>query len=119
MYLEEGLIVNGVIESITNFGAFVDIGGGHTGMVHISEIADQYVRDIHDIYKVGDEVMVKILEMKENGKISLSIKKARPAKSDSLSFEDMLTKFKESSMERMLDIKRNYESKRGSCVKKR
>uniref|UniRef100_UPI00018506AF S1 domain-containing RNA-binding protein n=1 Tax=Bacillus coahuilensis TaxID=408580 RepID=UPI00018506AF len=60
----------------TNFGAFVELPEGKTGLVHISEVADNYVKDINDHLKVGDEVTVKVLNVESDGKIGLSIRKA-------------------------------------------
>lgn len=135
MAMEVGSIVEGKVSGITGFGAFIDLPEKKTGLVHISEIARDYVKDINEHLTIGQTVKVKILNMEPNGKISLSIKKAivpkpkgapfsgRPAevsfasndaKFSELSFEDKMTKFKQSSDERMLDIKRNVESKRGS-----
>lgn len=76
MQLTNGQIVDGKITGITNFGVFVDIGEGKSGMVHISEVARTYVNDINEFVKVGDEVKVKVLNIGEDGKISLSIKRA-------------------------------------------
>ena len=136
MAFEVGVIVEGKVSGITGFGAFVDLPGGKTGLVHISEVARNYVKDINEHLTIGQEVRVKVLTMDPNGKISLSIKKAveprqKPVafsgvpaevdfsrKSDeqfkSLSFEDKMAKFKATSDERMQDIKRNTDSKRGS-----
>ena len=69
-----GEIVEGKVKSITNFGAFVSLTEGKTGMVHISEIAHAYVSDINEYLTVGQDVKVKIIAM-EQGKINLSIKK--------------------------------------------
>lgn len=132
MSLEVGKIVDGKISGITNFGAFVNLGGGKTGLVHISEVAKEFVKDINDFLKEGQEVTVKIISMEPNGKISLSIRKAlpeepvrrsastRPADIDwarnkpaDLSFEDKMLRFKQDSDEKMQDIKRSMESKRG------
>ena len=76
MQLEVGKIVEGKITGITNFGAFVQIEGGKTGLVHISEVALTFVKDIKEHLKEGDVVKVKILSVDDNGKVSLSIKKA-------------------------------------------
>ena len=75
MQVEAGKILKGKITGITNFGAFVELEGGRSGLVHISEISNEYVKDINDHVKVGDEVTVKVLPY-ENNKISLSIKQA-------------------------------------------
>lgn len=144
MSLEVGMIVEGKVTGITKFGAFVDLEGGKTGMVHISEVAPTYVNDIKDHLTEGQAVKVKILSIGEDGKISLSIKKALPQqqrrpsnqqgrnnssskqqfsrpgnyewqpqkKTEPSSFEDMLSKFKQASDEKMSDLKR-MESKRG------
>ena len=68
-----GNIVDGVVTGITKFGAFVDIGEGKTGLVHISEVANTYVKEVSDFLKEGDQVKVKIVNVGENGKIGLSI----------------------------------------------
>ena len=77
MQIEVGKIVDGVVTGITKFGAFVDIGNGNTGLVHISEIANTFVNDVHDFLQEGQTVKVMVLSA-ENGKINLSIKKALP-----------------------------------------
>lgn len=76
MAIEVGAKVTGKVSGITNFGAFVDLGDHKTGLVHISEISDGYVKDIHDVLSVGDEVTVKVLTVGNDGKIGLSIRKA-------------------------------------------
>ncbi len=76
MAIEVGEKVNGKVSGITNFGAFIDLGDHRTGLVHISEVSDGFVKDIHDVLKVGDEVTVKVLKIEGNNKISLSIRKA-------------------------------------------
>ena len=73
-----GNIVEGKVTGITKFGAFVDLGDGKTGMVHISEVAPTFVKEIRDFVKENDTVKVKVLSISEDGKISLSMKKAEP-----------------------------------------
>lgn len=155
MRLEVGKIYEGKITGITKFGAFVDVvEQGHkvTGMVHISEIANTYVSEIKDHVQEGQTVKVKVLSVSEDGKTSLSIKKAedsgkerqqfrgkgdggfkkrRPTgeseqppeyiptrstltESGDQSFEDMLSKFKASSEEKIGDMKKAKENKRRS-----
>ena len=74
MAFEVGQIVEGKVTGIMNYGAFVDLGDNTSGMVHISEVAPVYVREIKDHLAVGQSVKVKILGIDEKGKISLSIK---------------------------------------------
>lgn len=74
---EVGSIVGGKVTAIMKFGAFVALEGGRSGLVHISEIANSYVNDVHDFLQEGQEVKVRVLAS-ENGKINLSIKKALP-----------------------------------------
>lgn len=118
--------MEGVITGITKFGAFVELPGGTTGLVHISEIADEYVKDINDFFKKTDQVKVKVLTVENNGKIGLSIRQAvegaasakksyrkNPAPVNKASFEDKMNRFLKESDERLLDLKRNTESKRG------
>ncbi len=76
MAIEVGTKLEGKVTGITHFGAFVDLSGGVTGLVHISEIADNYVKDVNDHLKMGDVVTVKVINVDKDGKIGLSIKQA-------------------------------------------
>lgn len=174
MQVEVGSIVEGKVTGITKFGAFVEIPDGKTGMVHISEVASTYVNEISDYLKENQIVKVKIIGISEEGKISLSIKKAeprpeRPAQSEGQrpsfgssrpqggagapprrefsgrgdrpqrpapprkdtfdyarknggqpqSFEDMMNKFKQTSDDKMSDLKKyRGDVKRGSANRK-
>lgn len=80
MPVEVNQVVEGVVKSITNFGAFIDLGG-KVGLVHISEVADGYVKEIADYLKVNDTVKVKVISITE-GKIGLSIRQAQPKKEE-------------------------------------
>ncbi len=118
MSLVVGAIVEGVVTGITHFGAFVQLENGETGLVHISEIADTYVKNIHDHLQKKDKVRVKILSVDGSGKIGLSIKQAAEGygthgKSPRVSFEEKLSKFLKDSDERLQDLRRNTEAKRG------
>ena len=77
MELTVGAILEGKVKSITNFGAFVSLPEGKTGMVHISEVANAYVSDIRQHLTEGQDVKVMVIGM-ENGKINLSIKRLEP-----------------------------------------
>jgi len=120
MALKVGAIVEGTVKTITNFGAFIDLGDGVTGLVHISEIADGYVKSVSDYLEENQKVEVKVISVdEENKKITLSMKKVEKftnpqPKQPDMSFEDRLSKFLKDSEERQSDVKRNYESKRGS-----
>ena len=76
MQLDVGKIYEGKVTGITKFGAFVELEPGTTGMVHISEVANTFVNEIKDFLTEGQTVKVKVLSIGEDGKISLSIKKA-------------------------------------------
>lgn len=76
MSIEAGSKLQGKVTGITHFGAFVELPGGSTGLVHISEVADHYVKDINELLKVGDEVTVKVVNVEKDGKVGLSIRKA-------------------------------------------
>ena len=136
MELNVGQIVEGKITGITNFGVFVDLGENKSGLVHISEVARSYVNDINEFVKVGDAVKMKVLSISEDGKISLSIKRAMenekqeqpprerrerrnapppkpdgsytwmPKKNEPASFEEMMNRFKQTSDEKFSDLKR-------------
>lgn len=75
MQIEEGAIVSGKVTGLTDFGAFVEIEGGKTGMIHISEVAPNYVKNIKEHLTVGQEVKAKVISVSPEGKISLSIRK--------------------------------------------
>lgn len=131
-----GDVFEGKVVSVMPFGAFVDLGKRKSGLIHISELSDEYVKDINDCVKKGDTVTVKVIRIDENGKISLTAKKSslpkseneaaeeqkrtsvRPAevdffkREDNLSFEDKLSKFKTDSDENIRILKRNAASKR-------
>ncbi|HOA97999.1 MAG TPA: S1 RNA-binding domain-containing protein [Acetivibrio saccincola] len=131
MLVEVGKIVDGKVSGITNFGAFVQLSDGQTGLVHISEVAEEYVKDIKAHLKENQMVKVKIISVDDKGRISLSIKRAQKSKKPSAkssrpeeidwsqqnevkgSFEELLAKFMKDSDERMHDIKKSFESKRG------
>ena len=76
MQLNIGDIVEGKITGIKDYGLFADLGEGKSGMVHISEVANTYVSDIREFVKEGETVKMKVLNITEDGKISLSIKRA-------------------------------------------
>ena len=139
--IEVGSIVEGVVTGITNFGAFVELPEGKTGLIHISEVADVYVNDVHDFLRERDPVKVKVLTVDDRGKIGLSIKAlqskapgtapapAAPPRAPrpprdmrrtaasrqigSASFEDKLSRFLKDSDERLTDLRRKTDSKRG------
>lgn len=75
MSIEVGGKVSGKVSGITNFGAFIDLGEGKTGLVHISEVSNNYVKDINEVLTVGDEVQVKVMSVGTDGKIGLSIRR--------------------------------------------
>lgn len=126
MSIEVGSKVQGKVTGITNFGAFVELPQGSTGLVHISEVADNYVKDINEHLKVGDQVEVKVINVEKDGKIGLSIKKAKE-RTDSTrprhgrqndfrakeNFETKMSRFLKESEDRLSSLKRNTESKRG------
>jgi len=148
--IEVGNVVEGVVTGITDFGAFVELPEGRNGLIHISEVADVYVKDVHDFLSERDKVKVKVVSVDERGKIGLSLKQLqenkqeaqataesssfrapRPAaaraprdfhrgggrfgggRGTSPSFEDKLSKFLKDSDERLTDLRRKTDSKRG------
>lgn len=154
MQVEAGQILEGKVTGITNFGAFVELPSGQTGMVHISEVAPTFVTDIRQHLQENQEVKVKVLNVGDDGKISLSIKRAmdngaprgraprggssassrprqprtprqpavspgRPgsfewqSSSVGTSFEDMMSHFKQTSDEKISDLKKFSEGRHG------
>ena len=137
MAIEVGSVVEGKVTRITNFGAFVDLEDGNSGLIHISEVSDEYVNSVSDFLEEGQTVQAKVVNIDANGKIALSIKKLklqqkseseknfapknrqqmqisrRPNRQTSASFEDKLSRFLKDSDERLTDLKRKTDSKRG------
>ena len=145
MQLSVGTVVEGKVSKITNFGAFINIDGGGSGMVHISEVANTYVKDINEHLKVGDSVKAKVVAINENHKIALSIKALLPQQNRSRdgqresrdsrgprgnntyvyqppkpytpatgdAFEDMMARFKRTSDDKMSDLSRVMDTRRG------
>ena len=123
MPVEVGSVLEGVVAGITNFGAFIQLPGGETGLVHISEIAEVYVKDINEFLKANDKVTVKVISVDPKGKIGLSIKQANPSRvqgykspprrKPQVSFEDRLAKFMKESEERQQTLRRSTDAKRG------
>ncbi len=135
--VEVGQVVEGTVTGITHFGAFVALPNGKTGLVHISEVADTYVRDINDFLHEQDPVRVKVLSMDDRGKVALSIRQANPSaasgprggsgggggrrprnssgggRGGAPSFEDKLSRFMKDSESRLSDLRKSNDSKRG------
>lgn len=140
MNIVPGEIIEGKVQGITTFGAFIELPGGLVGLVHISEIADTYVKDVKDYIKEGDLVKVKILNI-DGRKIGLSIKQALPPKvvppapsqprynrpdarrdnrgyssprrqESPVTLDDKITRFLKESDERMQPLKNKIEPRR-------
>lgn len=136
MDLEVGAIVEGVVTGLTKFGAFVSLPDNKSGMVHISEVSTEYVNDINDHLSKDQQVKVKIISIGDDGKISLSIRRASEASKpktqkpqrnnrqqnvwqgqqtknsgEAMSFEDMMAKFKQDSEEKMSALKKSSDSR--------
>jgi len=149
MELQVGSILEGKVTTITKFGAFVALEGGKSGLVHISEIANAFVNDVHDFVQEGQMVKVLVLST-ENGKINLSMKKAQPQERPAprpmsrpaprpaaprpaarpvvpppapptaeQAFEDKLKQFLSSSEGKMADLNRSMDGKRGGGRRRR
>lgn len=140
MQLDMDTVYEGTVTGVTNFGAFVKLDNGTTGMVHISEVATEYVSNINEHLSEGDKVKVKVIDINEKGKVSLSIKKALPQpekpkpsrpknqnkntnkgwkgapqeeSNAPMSFEDMMAKFKTQSEDKFSDLNRNANKRGG------
>ena len=153
MQLKEGAIVEGKVTGITKYGAFIKIGNDMDGMIHISEISLEFVKNIDEHLKLEQIVKAVVVGINENGKVSLSIKKLQQlegktdapnremrdrhtsasnhtvkspeeyAKPDRTpkgggSFEDMMSKFKQDSDEKMSGLK-NFEPKKNTFARKK
>ncbi|MFC1510994.1 S1 RNA-binding domain-containing protein [Candidatus Margulisiibacteriota bacterium] len=135
MPIEIGSEIEGKVTGVAPFGAFVELPEGKVGLVHISQVADTYVKDIGKHVKVGDIVKVKVLGLAKGDKYDLSIKqvgkptwqqmpprKRRPRDDKSKpapgTFEDKITQFLKQSEDKLSDWKRNIENKQGGRKKK-
>ena len=123
-----GAVLEGTVKSIASFGAFVSLNEGKTGLVHISEVSSTYVTDIRQHLTEGQQIKVKVLNVDEKGRVSLSIKQAeekpQPAKNarparpilplqptrapEPESFEDKLKQFMADSNSKICGV-RQYE----------
>jgi len=145
MAIDIGSTVEGTVVKLADYGAIVRLEGGKTGLIHISEVADTFVRDVKDYFKEHDRVRVKILSVNSKGRYELSTKQIeQPPKEpppprerrravertpepvnlgpddfiearrspEALGFEERFSKFMKDSEDRLLDLKRNIESKR-------
>jgi len=150
MAVEVGALLSGKVTGMIDYGAFVDIGEGKNGMVHISEVANSYVTNIREHLAVGQEIRVKVLNISPEGKISLSIKKAvdapppapadaRPAPprapkprsaapnvwqgqrggADPQGFEDMMSRFKQTSEDKISTLRRGGDTRYGGANSRR
>ncbi|OIO92847.1 MAG: hypothetical protein AUJ92_13375 [Armatimonadetes bacterium CG2_30_59_28] len=136
MAVEVGIISEGTVVKLLPYGVLVRLSDGETGLVHISEIDDSYVRDVADYFQLDDTVSVKILGVNDKGKIELSVRQAggraaitrsterRPSDQEEpepverrrdthQSFDEKMSQFMKQSGERLLDLRRNIEAKRG------
>ena len=140
MELEIGAIYEGKVTGITKFGAFVQLPGGKSGMVHISEVANTYVDDISKFLKDGQEVKVKLIAIDQANRINLSIKKALPQEEQAQparpagkpqqpaapavpltpeeEFENKLKAFMQSSESRMSDVRNQKDRRSGGRRRK-
>ncbi len=114
-----GEIAEGVVAKIMPYGAFIDLDSGQKGLVHISQVDRSYVQNVSDFLRETDRVTVRIVGIKDDGRLDLSIKalqepdpsEHRPVPKQDPEFERMLKKFMQRSNERQADIKRNIRSK--------
>lgn len=126
-----GEILDGVVVGIAKIGAFVKLEDGTEGLVHISEISDEYVQKVEDKLSKNQEVKVKVISINPDGKIALSIKQTLPKKkpdvsfwsgekneSGDSSFEDKLSKYLKRSNENIQQV-RTRENKRGRGNRRR
>ena len=162
MAIEVGNVFEGRVNGVKPFGAFVALPEGRVGMVHISEVSNEFVQDIAAVLHDGDTVKVQVINVAPDGKIALSIKRLlpppprqpregrgprpgaprdggrsgaprgagrpprqprdaaprvwqpkAPARSDNLSFEDMMSRFKSQSEEKMADLDHETSNRRG------
>ena len=126
--IEQGSIIEVEVTTIADFGVFVKCSTGEEGLIHISEVANEYVTNINKYVKDGEIVKVKDLGRNKKGKLEFSMKKAVEktapkalflrSLSENKEFEDLLTKYLKKSEEKHIDIRRNLKKKHGISKKK-
>ncbi len=151
--IEIGAVLEGKVSAIKDYGAFVSFANGKSGMVHISQVSTDFVQNIHEKLSLNQTVQVKVIQIDEKGKISLSIKaleqegivqkKAEPVRREKAQsapsldpsapppvytayvrekkgaqkeekdpFEEMMSRFKTRSEEKISDLKKNVDNHR-------
>jgi len=117
-----GDVVEAEVFKITGFGAFVKFAQ-NKGLIHISQVSDNYVKDINEYLKVGDKIKARIINVSGDGKIDLSLKSQAPeaaaTKKQDFKFSDFehkLKSFLKKSQEKQADLRKNIEAKQ---IKKR
>lgn len=125
--IEVGDVVEVEVFKIMNFGAFVRLPDNRKGLIHISQVADKFVKDINDHLKVGEKVRAKVIQIADDGKIDLSLKGQRefmssyPGRKEfkSSAFEEMMKRFLKESQRRQADLKKNILAKQGRSLRNR
>ncbi len=108
MAFKVGDVVEGVVVKVTGYGAFVDLGDGQKGLIHISEISNKYVKKVEDYLHEGDKVKAKVVKIDDKGRIDLSLKSMR----DEVSFEDKLAKYMKESEEKIVTMNKKRDAGR-------
>jgi len=117
-----GDILNGKVNNVKKFGAFVELPNKQVGLLHISEVSDDYVEDIRDYLKKGQHIRVKVIEIKEDDQIRLSLRQITQQDEEGKkneSFEKKLQDFLYESRLTHMELTRNIEAKRGGGKKKK
>lgn len=111
--LVPGSIVEGMVQGITKFGAFIVLPNNVVGLVHISEIADTYVKEVSDYLNPGDVVRVRVLSITDN-KVALSIKQARERERrvNTVSLDDKINRFLKESEDRQAALRAKEKPRR-------
>ncbi|BER93393.1 MAG: binding domain protein [Candidatus Atribacteria bacterium] len=118
--VEVDSIVEGKVIGIAKFGAFVELEDGSKGLIHISEISNQFVKDVNDFLKVNDRVKVKVLRVSPDGKIDLSLKRvvdeekeyATKLEQSKATLEQKMSRFLKESQEKLASLKTSRDTKR-------
>jgi len=132
MSVEVGQFVRGTVIRLLSYGVLVRLEDASTGLVHISEIDNNFVRDVAEYFQINDEVVVKVLAQGDRGRLELSVKQAVGQEAqdipmntnngnggaqrggDRAAFEEKMSDYLRISSERLSDIKQNIENRRGS-----
>jgi S1 RNA binding domain protein len=114
--IAQGTVINAKVKDIKKFGAFLEIGNGDEGFVHISKLSKKYVKNVSDFLEVGQEVKGKVIGKTKDGKYEVSLKDTDEdtGRENSENFEKKLSRFLKDSDRKQSEFRKHMDKKRGN-----